>query len=122
MGDIAIHVVRLIHVALVLFMIIVPFQSTPSLYLLIIHVFFGTMMLLHWLMSSDGCILTVIESKLRGIPASASFVHSIVSPIYNISDEVLKPIVSVATVGLVALSVKRLFKIWPRPPLQRTNR
>lgn len=101
--------IRFLHISLILFMIATPLhRKSPSL-LLILHLHIGLLMVLHWVTNSDGCILTVIETAIRGVPLSNSFVHSLVSPIYSIDDETVRTVVTWGTIALMGISGKRVY-------------
>jgi hypothetical protein len=53
--------------------------------------------------------LTLLEVTFRNIPKSESFIHSLVSPVYNIDDECIKNIVWFITPILGMISFSRLF-------------
>jgi hypothetical protein len=102
--------IRLLHLCLVLFVIIVPFLPRVEWTILVLHVSTVMTLLVHWLLNNDGCFLTMVESRIRGINESESFMHSIVSPVYKISDVELRELVSNITPLLGLVSLTRLFR------------
>jgi hypothetical protein len=101
-----IFVVRLVHVAFVAWMVWAPFSNNDAM--LVLHAMVCPFLFLHWATSSDGCALTIIEAKLRGVPLRESFVHGIVAPIYVIPDHAVRRTVFVATLGLWAVTLSKV--------------
>ena len=101
-----------LHVVLVLFVALTPFlaSSTGSTSdLLVLHAIVCPFLILHWLTSTDGCVLTLLETRLRGLETvSESFMHRLVKPIYVIDDAALRYLVSGITMGLWILTLRRL--------------
>lgn len=78
-----------IHVLFISFIILAPFSK--SIYILLIHIIISIGVLTHWYTNSNICSLSLFESKLRNINYNETFMHRLVSPIYNISEsELLK--------------------------------
>ena len=75
--------VRLLHLYIVCFMIVVPFQDAVNL--MILHVVSGLSILTHWWANDNTCFLSLVESRLRGIRESKGFIHSIVAPVYELN-------------------------------------
>ena len=46
--------------------------------------------MIHWALNNDTCVLTLIESKLRGKKDNETFMGRLVKPIYNISSNEIK--------------------------------
>ena len=46
--------------------------------------------MIHWALNNDTCVLTIIESKLRGKKDNETFMGRLVKPIYNISSNEIK--------------------------------
>lgn len=104
--------IRILHVLLILFVIIVPFIPNVEWTFLVLHISTVMSLLVHWLMNNDSCFLTLVETKMRGVESSESFIHSIVSPVYKISDTDTKELVSNITPLLGLVSLMRLSKNW----------
>ena len=103
--------VRVIHIALIVWMIWAPFSDHDES--LALHAITAPFPMLHWAMSNDQCALTVLEKKLRGLQHDdQSFIHSIVAPVYVISDASLRTIVFGTTFGLWLITLYRLHKRW----------
>lgn len=106
------NVVRLIHVSIVVFIIVVPFIKTRNWMLFVLHSVAVVTLMAHWYLDEDTCFLTFLESALRGIPVQESFMYSIVSPVYKISDEEIKDIVMMVTPLLGMISFGRILSDW----------
>lgn len=89
-------VVRLIHIAFVVYLVLYPFlidyycyrcsfQEKTLFHLLYLMVCVS--LLVHWFFNDDTCFLTLVESRLSGKPISEGFIYSIVSPVYKFPDQ-----------------------------------
>jgi len=105
-------VVRLIHIAIVIFIVASPFMKKRNWMIDVLHVVSVITLVAHWYMDEDTCFLTFLESTLRGIPVQESFVYSIVSPVYKISDEEIKSMVMAVTPVLGLISFVRILNNW----------
>ena len=112
---ILILVVKIIHLALILFVLITPFFN--SIPLLIIHIATVISLLLHWSVNNDTCFLTLVEAKLRGINNSESFIHSIVSPVYKFTEVDVNNISYILITILGLISTVKLYKIYKKRKL-----
>ena len=66
-------------------------------------------LVLHWLTSTDGCFLTLLEKRVRGLNEDGeSFIYNIVRPLYVIDDASLRWVVLGATLGLWAVTLRQL--------------
>jgi hypothetical protein len=85
------YFVRLAHLFLILFIIMVPLCPS-SVYLLTLHSMFLPLMCLHWYLHNDVCALTEIEKVLTNRKNNKdTFIGSILGPVYEPkSDNVLK--------------------------------
>lgn len=111
-GPFLANVVRLIHLAIVVFIVVSPFLKKRNWMIDILHVVSVITLVAHWYMDEDTCFLTYLESAIRGIPVQESFVYSIVSPVYKISDEEVKSLVMIATPVLGLISFVRILNNW----------
>lgn len=103
------YLIRFLHIALILFMCLVPFVSSDPV-LMATHMTASFGMMFHWLLNSDVCFLTEVESYLRGIPHKTSFFYHLVSPVYVIPDQKLKQLVWVITAILTSISTYKFIK------------
>jgi hypothetical protein len=74
--------VFVIHIIFLLGIVLIPLISN-NIHLLIIHMMTCILVLLHWSLNNDVCALTYLEQLCMGISKDESFIHRIVSPIYN---------------------------------------
>jgi len=102
--------ISVLHVLLIIFIIVVPFYPRADWMLLVLHVSSVMTLVVHWMLNNDGCFLTLVESRLRGIDDTESFMHRIVSPVYKIDDLELKSLVSNITPLLGLVSLLRLIR------------
>lgn len=104
--------IRLIHILIVLFMIMVPFLQ--NLQLSILHFTFGISILVHWYCNNNVCSLTLLEAKLRGIEVGKGFIYQIIAPVYDflkldaISEHNLTTSIYVVVITLMLISLYRI--------------
>jgi len=103
----AANCIWLIHVALVFFMVYgALFSHGKTLWLTEC----GYLLLfIHWHFNSNACALTTLEESLRGVETSATFMHSIVEPIYSISSTSMGAAVWGVSLLLFTIGMIRLF-------------
>jgi hypothetical protein len=105
--------IRLIHLAIVAFVVLTPFLSdSPALDIL--HVTFTVGLMFHWAMNSNVCALSALESYLRKMPLEHSFVHQIIAPIYDLNRSQESAMIWTSTLGLCAASLKNLIRLKSR--------
>ena len=104
----AADLIWLLHVAFIAWYVLVPFFNNHPM--LVLHLFTGPLLFLHWMLNSDDCSLTLIEMKLRGIDdCSESFFWNLVSPIYKPkSDTVTRQFVWALSLMLWGVTVARV--------------
>lgn len=102
--------VWVLHMAFVLWVVVVPFTNNEPM--LVLHLIVMPFLWFHWLLNDDTCALTLLERQLRGVPSQESFFHNIVSPVYKIKDEQVR---SLSWVLSVALWLLTLSKVMRRP-------
>ena len=100
---------KLIHISIIVFVVTVPFTKTRLWPLDLVHLVGVVSLLTHWWTNSDACFLTLFESWIRNVPEQASFMHQIVSPIYNIPDKDLSVLVTTITWILGTMSASHLW-------------
>lgn len=111
MNEFAANIIWAVHIMFVLWFILTPFSSNEPM--LVLHLFTGPFLWLHWATNRDECSLTMLEMKLRGITeCKQSFFWNIVSPVYKIRDEDMR---SGAWVISIILWLVTLTKILHRP-------
>lgn len=99
--------VQLVHLYIVLFMLIVPFQDQTNLHVL--HVFSGLSILTHWLANDNTCFLSLVEAQLRGIDKSKGFVHSLVAPVYELNATQSTMLAYIVLFSMMGISLYRIF-------------
>ena len=105
-------VIKILHIGLIAFIVIIPLLKKSRVQLLLLHCVMVASLLIHWLLNEDACFLTFLESSLRGIPTTSSFMHQLVNPIYKIEDADVKKFLMFMTPALGYVSLKRLFHLW----------
>lgn len=95
------------HVIVVLFVLLAPFSDMPIL--MILHIAFVFNLLIHWFNNSNVCSLSLMESKLRGIPYTNSFTHQFVGPMFDISERSWSNMSYVVTILLLFVSFYNLY-------------
>jgi hypothetical protein len=100
-------VVALAHAAFLVFMIAAPFGSCRQA--LVLHALVTPFLWVHWALSDDTCFLTLVEKRLRGLQDnSESFMHRLVSPIYNIRDADVRTMSWAASLVLWLVTLSRV--------------
>lgn len=100
--------IRLFHIGVVLFMLLIPFIG--SIPLLILHITFGISILVHWIGNNNMCSLTLIESKLRGIEIKDGFIHQFIAPVYNIPKFLSQKLLYIILIILIVISIIKVSK------------
>lgn len=98
--------VTALHIGLVIFAVWAPFSGNRTA--LVAHALLLPFLWVHWLLNDDTCALTILERKLRGVEASESFVHALVSPVYKIRDADARAVAWVASVLLWLVSASQV--------------
>jgi hypothetical protein len=101
------NAVWVFHVLVVLFVLLAPFSDMPIM--IILHIAFVFNLLIHWFNNSNVCSLSIIESKLRGIPYTSSFTHQFVSPMFDISESNWSKLSYFITLILLGISFYNLY-------------
>jgi hypothetical protein len=82
------NLIRILHIAIIMFILFVPICNLIPL--LLLHITFCLSIYVHWACNNNVCALSLVESKLRGIPLEKSFVSNVVSPFYDVPDNWIK--------------------------------
>ena len=93
-------IIRAVHLFIVLFMTFGVFCNDKSI--IGVHTIMALNLLVHWFLNDNTCALTIIENKLTETNKEESFIHKIVSPIYDIGDT--NKIVTIITLFLYGFS------------------
>lgn len=102
------NIIWLFHLLVILFVCFAPFTKIPAI--LILHITFSICLITHWSVNSNICSLTVIESYFRGLPPTDTFMHQLISPIYDISSTDLNNIVHIVTYITMFISIYYLYE------------
>lgn len=102
-------IIKVTHLAVVIFITVTPFLKKLQWPLAVLHVTSVASLLVHWYVDQDTCFLTLLESMLLGINPKTSFMHRLVSPVYKIQDKDVRQIVWIVTPLLGLISVSRLW-------------
>jgi hypothetical protein len=116
MNNIIANLIRVLHIVLICFVIGVPFIKKLPWQFIMLHFVTVFSLLLHWCTNSDDCLLSLLESKIRGIPIETSFMYSLVSPVYKneISDEQIRSMVTIITPFLGFATLFRFVNNWDK--------
>jgi hypothetical protein len=60
-------------------------------------------------MNSDVCALSMMEAYVSGIEYKETFMHRLISPCYNINENVLSEWIKIITIALCLVSMYRLY-------------
>lgn len=101
-------IINAFHILLVLFTIIAPFIDRPGI--LLLHIVHIISLLTHWYFNNNSCCLTLLEKLITGKETADTFMHKLISPIYDISETSLNNIVWVVTLSLLLMSSYKLYK------------
>ena len=79
--QLAASIVRALHLAIAAFMTTAPFWGGCAV--LGAYLVLAPGLWLHWALNQDACVLTVLESWLRGVPPGRSFFHALLAPLFG---------------------------------------
>lgn len=102
------NIVWLLHMLFILWMIVIPFTNIEPM--LVLHLIVCPFLWFHWILNEDTCSLTMLEMHLRGVKCDESFFHSVVSPVYKISDDDMRSAAWVASIGLWLVTLSKVMK------------
>ena len=102
------NIIYILHVSLVIFNIITPFITTDP-FILVLYCLTLTTILSHWYLNNDTCIMTKLESYIRGTHDNNTFIGQLVKPVYNISSKEIH----IITILLLIYGFYRL-RIWDK--------
>jgi len=108
------NVIRVLHILFIIWVVVTPFTNNEPM--LVLHLFVVIFIWVHWWANQDTCALTLIERHLRGVSSDESFFHNLVSPVYKIQDQQLRPIIWAASLGLWFVTLSKVLK---RPQMIR---
>ena len=102
-----VHFVQLVHLLAVLFMVTTPFQDDISL--LVLHVTSALSIFTHWVANNNICFLSLVEAKMRKIPISKGFIHSLVAPVYDMNAQQTNIFTYFVLFCLMSISLYKIF-------------
>lgn len=108
------YLIRFIHLALILFVLVVPF--TGNIKLLYEHVIIVPFLMMHWLTNADHCMLTYLERITRDVltsdpKESDCITCQIIEPVFNItSSKQQNNIIYIITTVLWFISLSKVYK------------
>jgi len=104
------NIIWLIHLAFIIWYTVTPFTHAEPM--LVLHLFTGPFLALHWILNDDNCSLTLMEMKLRGIEkCEESFFWNVVSPIYKPrTDDTGKQVIWIAMIGLWMVTLTKILR------------
>lgn len=115
MNILILNIILIIHILVVLFVTTVPFCDNN--YFLFLHSMFIPLIIFHWIVNKNTCILSTIEKQLRqriynDYTEDNCFTCKIISPIYNFkfnhAQHTILPYVGILVLWLI--SVTKLYK------------
>ncbi|AGE50084.1 hypothetical protein ATCVCanal1_157R [Acanthocystis turfacea Chlorella virus Canal-1] len=77
--------VSFLHFLVLFWAAVAPFHKE----LQVSYVVLMPILMIHWVIMDDSCILTLLEKHIRGCSGDESYVHRFVSKIYNVPDGIL---------------------------------
>jgi len=100
--------VFIVHIVFIFGIVLTPL-ITKDIHLLILHAMTCILVLLHWSLNNDVCALTYLEQLCMGISKDESFIHRIVSPIYNYNTNHEEKALTFSLILLSVVSIIRLY-------------
>lgn len=98
------NIIRIIHLVLICFVVLVPFIGHPALVLINLVLMLG--IAAHWALNNNVCCLTEIECILRGVTdRSETFCGKLIGPVYGLNNSSSQWI---GLLFLIAVSVLKL--------------
>lgn len=107
MIDLLILLTNILHISIILFVLIVPFTDIPGL--LTLNISLTLSLISHWLFNNNTCCLTLFESYITGAESSETFIHKIISPIYDINEYTLNNMMWILTIFSMIFSIYKLY-------------
>ena len=106
------NIISGLHLLLIIFITITPFATSNPL-VLIYYCYILFFIMLHWYTNNDACVLTLIESKLRGKRSNDTFMGKLIKPVYNVSSKEIHYI----AIGLFIYAILKS-RIWEKEQYQ----
>lgn len=118
-NDILIILINIIHLIVIIFVLAAPFSN--SNYLLFVHVVIVPFIMLHWILNSNVCCLTVLEKYIRTKTVSTKikdddcFTYQLIAPIYDFSKnhQAFETFIYILTITVWLISIYNIsYKIY----------
>ena len=74
--------VQMIHVVIILYILFTPFLAN-NVAALLLYMLFVIAIVMHWIANHHFCVLSMLESKIRGIEYEKGFINSILKPVFG---------------------------------------
>lgn len=103
--NIKLAVVQLLHVLILLYIVFTPFVA-QSVVSLVLYIMIVLAIVMHWVANHHYCCLSLMESKIRGVPYEEGFLNSILKPIFGLG--VNNALYYAITVGLIVVAIYRI--------------
>ena len=102
------EIIHYLHIIFILYICTIPF-ITNNIQLLSMHIMTCFLVLLHWSLNNDTCAMSQLEQYFRGVSKNESFIHAIVSPVYNYNINHETQILSLFLFILSSISIIKLY-------------
>lgn len=102
------NLIWVLHMFFIVWFLVTPFTNNKPM--LALHFVGGASLFVHWALNQDTCAMTLLEQKLRGVECQETFFHNLVSPIYKISDDQMRPLVWIVSVALWSVTATKIIK------------
>ena len=77
--------VFIIHALFIVGFIITPFLTNDPM-MLLLHIIIGFGIIVHWLLNSNMCVVTLLEHKLFNTPIDQTFTNRLIGKFFDIKD------------------------------------
>ena len=119
-------VVQMLHVVIILYILLTPFTARGAgplfIYMLVVFA-----IVMHWVANHHFCVLSLLESKIRGIDYEQGFINSVLKPIFGVgvnrvSFYVIMGLLFAVALGRVAMFLSPHFRRRRRRRSKRRQR
>jgi hypothetical protein len=106
------NTIRLFHIIVILFVVIIPLTNGP--YLLLFHTIFVPFLILHWVTNNNTCVLTTTEKFFRDVKTKDDekecLTCQLISPMFDFKKnyEKFSKLIYTATIALWIISLLKL--------------
>jgi hypothetical protein len=106
---------RALHLVVIVFVLVTPHITWPAdqvIPILLTHFVTCISLMVHWAFNDNTCFLTLLESKISGVPMDETLMQQIVSPIYTMSHDTYGAIAWTVTIVNSFISGKKLLELF----------